>query len=268
MAEDEFGPAGAGGVILQENGIAGDGGKLALQIKAAPQIHGPFGRAHFAGPVPQFKGGGDPDPGNRRAGLVVQPAFQKGDAFAEKGQNLPRAGIGIGGVGLVANRAHEIHQNEVGTASPDLQAEGIHRVGIDVHRHGWLADAPALRLAAQQQPVIFQGPHDDGHGLRRKPCQPCNFRLRNTVLTTHDREHEALVISPHAHQIGTARNRLNGDRFGYVLNGFDNAQGRSSFDRCIGMLFVFPHLLDRCKSSHAKLISQFDLFIDRPANEC
>ena len=49
--------------------------------------------------------------------------------------------------------AEEIHQHEVAAAPADLQAEPEGAVGIEREGHRRLADAAALGIAAQKQPV-------------------------------------------------------------------------------------------------------------------
>lgn len=63
--------------------------------------------------------------------------------------------------------AEKIHQHQIGAAPADLHAEGIDRIRIEPHGDGGLSDPAAHRRAADEQPVGFERPHDDGGGLRR-----------------------------------------------------------------------------------------------------
>ena len=63
-AEDEFGPAGGGGVVFDEDRHRKPASKLPRKVDAAPGLHRPLRRADLVGPVPQFEGDRHADPGD------------------------------------------------------------------------------------------------------------------------------------------------------------------------------------------------------------
>ena len=70
----------------------------------------------------------------------------------------------------LAHLAGQIHQNRVGRATPNLDADAKSTVGIQRKRYRRLPNETASRAFSQQQPGLHQPRRNQSNGLRGEAC--------------------------------------------------------------------------------------------------
>ena len=113
-----------------------------------------------------------------------------------------RIGEGVGHGLAAAHGTGKVHQQQVGTAPPDLDADRKSTIRIECHGHRRLANAAAQRFVANQQPVVFKAGGDQANGLGGKAREACNFGLGQAAVEADGMQHHALVELAHADMVG------------------------------------------------------------------
>lgn len=169
----------------------------------APRIHIRFGGADLFHPVPELEGQRDTETGDAVAFGGIEACQHLGDTRIHEGQHARGRRIAIGFVELEADATGEVHENEVGAAAADLEAERQNAVGIEAHRDRRLADTAALGTAAREQPVFFESAHDDGDGSAEGGLG-ARSALEQQTVPPHQRQNQPLVIGANTRLIGSS----------------------------------------------------------------
>ncbi len=200
----QLGHAGGCGITHEAHGGLGKGLQLGTEVNVVPLIRHAGGQAQHLVPTAQIEGRGQAD-----TDQAQRPRAQTVLNGCHMGLNGRQQGLGIGeGVthGLApAHRTGEIHQQQVGAATSNLDAQRKRAVRVQCHWHRGLANAPTHRFVTYQQAVFLQPPRDHAYGLGGQAGQSRQLCLRKAAIEANGLQHHALIELAHAHMVGAAR---------------------------------------------------------------
>ena len=114
--------------------------------------------------------------------------------------------IGVVVVHLMAQHrlTAKIGHQQFQVASAHLNTNAVSPFGVERQRHRGLPDLAANALLLDQQIVVEQTPHDDGHRLGGQLGQTRQVSLGNGPMVADGLQHNALIELAHAAVVGAA----------------------------------------------------------------
>ena len=164
---------------------------LALSLK---QHRGSGHPIEGRGIVAQF----DPSTEGLTVWSSTQGSHRVRNTLADTGKHVVRVGKCISFAHVIQDLADEVDQQDIKTASADLDADGIRPVGIQRNRYRRLSYLPGHPTAAllAQKPLVQQAVHDHRNGLRGQTGLASNLGLGNAVCAANDLQYQTLVEFP------------------------------------------------------------------------
>ncbi len=200
-----FGPAGGGGVVLQEHRQVEAGGDLGLDVAVAPGVHLGLGGADGVHPGPELEGHGDAHAAHAGALDRGQRRQRAGQRVGHEGQHRVGRRPGPGAAVRGAHAPHHVDQHQFGRPAPELQPQKVGAVGGQRQRHRGLPDPAAHRFAAPDQAVGLHRAGDDADGLGRQAGDARHVGLRQRPVLAQQAQDQPFVVRPHARLVGAAQ---------------------------------------------------------------
>ena len=122
-AKQQLCGTGGGGIVAEVDRPWKQPGDFGLEVEIPPRHQNLMRRPCLLGPVPQLKGGGDPDPHDPLELAIRQSACEFFDARRKKADDLRWRRKGIGPVDGVPDMSGKVEQHQVARSSANFQAD-------------------------------------------------------------------------------------------------------------------------------------------------
>ena len=213
----QLGHAGGGGVLGKAHGQLGHLLHLLGQVDVVPGFGLRLGQPQHAVPAAELERCGHAHTHHARA-QRAQAVEQLVQVRADRRQQHVDVREGVVEHDALAHMAGEVHQQPVGTAAADLDADGKGAVGVETNGHRRLAHTAAHRGFAAQQLVFVEPGGDEADGLGRETRDPRHLGLGQAAVGAQRLQHHALVELAQPHVVGAALAQQRGAG-GSVVNG-------------------------------------------------
>ena len=203
-AGHQFGHTGGRGVFGKTHRRVGHGLHLRAQVNMVPLVRHRFGQAQHLVPTTQVERCGHAH-AHQAGGQRAQAVLDSAHAGLHHGQQSVGIGKVVGQGFTHTHFAGEVHQQPVGTAPANLDAQRKRAIRVQRHGHRRLANAATHPLLFDQQTIVFQAGGDEANGLGSEAGEARQIGLGQAAIEADGVQHHPFVELAHAHMVGAPR---------------------------------------------------------------